>query len=368
LVTRLGDKIISDIFTSARLRITILYFLVGALILSIAGILTYNHTIDILNLYTTRLSSVITDGLTKNTQLIAPQNMHWATEEVLDQKQQNSEDISATLKDEIRMMIYTTSLWMILAILASAYILAGITLKPIERVLENKKRFISNASHELRTPLSIMKTSSESTLLDEKNVDREELISTLKSNIEEVDRMSNILQFLFTFSNFEHRTKAIAMSPVDILEITQKCIQILQTAIQKKKINIEVWNDPGTLVRGNGIALEEVFLNLLKNAIRYTPEGGYIRIVIEKKLYGIITVVIKDSGIGITPEEIPHIFEPFYKGKNIGDTSKKDSKNHVGLGLAIVKEIITTHQGTISVQSKVDEGTSIEIRLPFASN
>ncbi len=367
LVTRLGDKVISDIFTSARLRITLLYFLVGALILGIAGTLTYNHTIDILNLYTERLSSVITDSLSKNSESVEPQNISQIVEGALEQRQQNSEDISATLKDEIRRMIYSTSLWMILAILISAYVLAGITLKPIERALENKKRFIANASHELRTPLSIMKTSSESTLLDEKNVDREELISTLKSNIEEVNRMSNILQFLFAFSSFEHRTKVLAMSPIDISEITQKCIQTLQTAIQKKKINIEVWNDQGALVRGNAIALEEVLLNLLKNAIRYTPEQGHIRIVLEKKLYGIVTIVVRDSGIGIPPEEIRHIFEPFYKGKNTGDSSKKNSKSHAGLGLAIVKEIITTHRGTISIQSKLGEGTSVEIRLPSAS-
>lgn len=367
LVTRLGDKVISDIFTSARLRITLLYFLVGALILGIAGTLTYNHTIDILNLYTERLSSVITDSLSKNSESVEPQNISQIVEGALEQRQQNSEDISATLKDEIRRMIYSTSLWMILAILISAYVLAGITLKPIERALENKKRFIANASHELRTPLSIMKTSSESTLLDEKNVDREELISTLKSNIEEVNRMSNILQFLFAFSSFEHRTKVLAMSPIDISEITQKCIQTLQTAIQKKKINIEVWNDQGALVRGNAIALEEVLLNLLKNAIRYTPEQGHIRIVLEKKLYGIVTIVVRDSGIGIPPEEIRHVFEPFYKGNNAGDSSKKNSKSHAGLGLAIVKEIITTHRGTISIQSKLGEGTSVEIRLPSAS-
>lgn len=365
LAARLRDKIVSDIFTSAHLRITLLYFFTGVVILTVAGILTYNSTIRIFNQFTEDLQSAITmsAGQALRPGLSTPAAT--TTPESEFQNRQVGGTIVDTTEAEIKKMIYGNILWVLLLILLSSYVLAGITLRPIRRAMENKKRFVANISHELRTPLSVMKSSSEVALMDADGGDKEEMASALRSNLEEVDRMSSILRFLFTFSNLEHVRRELQMESVDLADIAEKSVKTLRQQIGRKNIQVEIWKDPKVFARGNEVALEEVLLNLLKNSIRHTPQGGHVRIALEKKLYGVVKMTVKDSGEGMPAKDISRAFEPFYRGEKKNE-QQAESKESAGLGLALTKEIVSLHHGNISIESKPGHGTSIEITLPAA--
>jgi signal transduction histidine kinase len=353
LVTRLRDKIVSNIFTSARLRITLLYFLVGILMFSIAGVFIYNRTLYILQIFTQGITGAIIENAT-STIGFPPILTATSTSQIV-----QSAAITQTIEEEIKTMILLTSFWMTLGMLISAYILAGITLRPIQRVMENKKRFIANVSHELRTPLSVMRTEAEATLIDEESATKDELVSVLKGSITEIDHMAKIIELLLTFSNFEHRNNTLILSPVCLSEVVEKTVQTIEPTAHTKQITIQVENQPNVYVHGSAIALQEMLLNLIKNAIHYTAPDGEIRVRLIKKPYGSVILSVEDTGTGIPEHDLPHIFEPFYRGRH-----RTQGKAHAGIGLAIVKEIVTLHRGTVIVKSRINEGTSVEIRLP----
>jgi signal transduction histidine kinase len=235
LVIRLLDKLVADVFASARLRITVLYFFTGAVILIIAGTIVYSQSIRILGEFTQGISFAVTE----NTALPPPAPPGATAGESMNlqdaaQNQRTSETLAGTLEQDIKRMIYAVAAGMSIAIFVSAYVLAGITLRPIRRVLENKKRFIGNVSHELRTPLSIMRMSSEAALLHEADVTKQELVATMRSNMDEVERMSRILKFLLTFSEFEHRAKDLPMSPVNLSRVIQNSTQLMDISLKKR--------------------------------------------------------------------------------------------------------------------------------------
>ncbi len=127
----------------------------------------------------------------------------------------------------------------------------------------------------------------------------------------------------------------------------------------RKNIHIEAFiNEPIGAINGNEITLVEAFVNIIGNAVKYTHMGGNISIsAVEKK--NNILVAIKDSGVGISPDDLPHIFEDFYVGKN-----KPESERRSGVGLAITKRIIEAHDGSIAVQSEPGKGSTFTIHLP----
>lgn len=242
-----------------------------------------------------------------------------------------------------------------------SYFLAGRTLEPINRVMDSQRRFLANASHELRTPLSVMKTDCEVALKETDHIPDEELRRILKSNIEEIDRMTGIINNLLLISHGENESARIPFMPVNLSEVVVRIRAPLEALAAEHGVSLSVSTIPSAPVMGNLIALEEIALNCAKNAIIYTPQGGTITIAIQKNKKN-VELIVRDTGIGIKRSDLPNIVDPFFKSRN---AKKFDSRGY-GLGLSIVHEIVKLHGGSIRVASAPNQGTTIRIVLPAA--
>ncbi len=234
-----------------------------------------------------------------------------------------------------------------------SYVLAGYTLKPIQRSVEAQKAFSENASHELRTPLAVMKNDAE-VLLRNPNPTKDLVHTTLHSNIEEIDRMTKMAEDLLMLARSENRTIP-AMEKIEITEVARSVAGKMYPLAEKKGVNIKISSGTPLYIEGNKAGLERVFINLLQNAVEHTSKNGSIVIeILQEKSQSVIK--ISDSGSGIAEKDLPHIFKRFYKG---------DGASGSGLGLSIVKELIDQHGGSVSIESTKGKGTSIAIRLPL---
>lgn len=237
------------------------------------------------------------------------------------------------------------------------YIIARITLAPARNALEAQKQFIGNIAHELRTPLSVIKTNTEVALL-EGNVPLS-MKSTLESTVEELDRLSEIINNLLSLSALVHPER-MEFSTVDLSGIAGDAVQKFAQLASRGGHQVTVRKSPDSLVWGNATALQQVVGNLLKNALSYTPRGGQVRLTVEPAPDGHVDLIVQDSGIGIARKDLFRIFEPFYRA----DASRVRGTGNSGLGLTIVSELVKMHNGKITMRSAVGRGTTVSVRFP----
>lgn len=223
----------------------------------------------------------------------------------------------------------------------------------VRKFEEVKRDFVRDASHELKTPLTAIKGFIET--LEEENFNKK-YIEIIKRN---VDRMINIINDLLTLSQLEDKETKIELTEFDFFEMINNVIKIFSNKIKEKGLTIEVETfGYETKIKGDPYKLEQVFINLIDNAIKYTEKGG-IKINYYLKDKSCVIEVI-DSGIGIPKEHINRIFERFY----VVDKSRSRRLGGTGLGLSIVKHIILLHGGKIEVESEVSKGSKFIITLP----
>ncbi|MEW5706945.1 MAG: ATP-binding protein [Actinomycetota bacterium] len=234
--------------------------------------------------------------------------------------------------------------------------LAGKTLQPIKESLDIQKRFIADASHELRTPLAIMKTSLEVALKDA----RGESSGLLSSNLEEVERMNRIVEDLLVLSRIDNKQEHLTFSATNVSELILKCIRKMSTYAGRRSISITQEIEPGLFILADADKLQQAILNVVKNAIDYSNDGETIAVNLKRAgTHAIITVT--DNGLGISPDDLPHVFDRFYRA------DKSRSRKHCGsgLGLSIAQWIIHEHRGDIVLQSSPGKGTTTTILLPL---
>jgi signal transduction histidine kinase len=152
----------------------------------------------------------------------------------------------------------------------------------------------------------------------------------------------------------------LEFSKVDLIEIIRETIRRMQPFIEQREITVRVMDSSPVITNGNATTLGELLVNLLKNALAYTPTGGSVTIAARQKR-GQAILSISDTGIGIPAKDIPNIFEPFYRGENA--YSERSKKRGSGIGLAIVKEIAELHGARVSVESELGKGTTFFIRF-----
>lgn len=209
------------------------------------------------------------------------------------------------------------------------------------------------------TPLSIIKTNTEIALLgDDLSA---EMKQTLASNVEELDRISEIINNLLSLSTLI-RPERIEFGPVDLGEVVTNVVAKFGPLAKTSGHQLTVRRSPETLVWGNETGLEQIAGNLLKNAISYTPRGGTITLTVSHTNDSGIEFLIQDSGVGISRKDLFRIFEPFYRA----DPSRNRAQGGSGLGLAIVSELIKLHKGRITIRSAVGRGTNVSIVFPAA--
>jgi signal transduction histidine kinase len=216
------------------------------------------------------------------------------------------------------------------------YFLAGATLDPIKEMMDKQKEFVSDASHELRTPLTSLKTEIEVALRD-KNLGLNQAKRMLKSNLEEVDKIHKLSNYLLKLNRYEKDGKA-SFSKVDLKEV-------VLTACKNFKYKFDL-SLQKAIVSGNSDSLTEMVTVLLDNAIKY---GNGKKVEVRTKKNGILEV--EDHGFGITKEDLPHIFNRFYR------SDKSRGTEGYGLGLSIAKSIADLHNAAIEVKSKPGKGS-----------
>jgi len=236
-----------------------------------------------------------------------------------------------------------------------SYLLARHTLKPIEESHEAEARFTSNASHELRTPLAVMKSELEVALRDS-SITKQELREVLESNLEEVDRLSALSQMLLKLSR--NQIDNDDFSTVNIVPIIQKITSLHKNYDRKFNMNIP---KQLRIERGNSSALSELLMIVLDNACRYSPHGSSIETYAAEKNND-ITIKISNEGPGISIDDLPHVFERFYRGDK-SHTSATDKQGY-GLGLSLAKQIVELHNGQIKIDSTPNQHTVVTITLP----
>ena len=231
----------------------------------------------------------------------------------------------------------------------------------LKRLEEVRKDFVANVSHELRTPISSIKGYAE-TLLDGK-VNNEDTVKEFLGIIyQDSNRLANLIDDLLDLSKIESGKMSIEFEPLDILPIVKRCANVLEKSAKDKALVIKL-DVPADLpkVLGDHKRLSQVFLNLLDNAIKYTPEGGAITLSASSK-ENVIQVDVSDTGIGISEKDLPRIFERFYRV----DKARSRELGGTGLGLSIVKHIVQAHAGQVWVRSTLGIGSSFSFTIPVA--
>jgi two-component system phosphate regulon sensor histidine kinase PhoR len=225
----------------------------------------------------------------------------------------------------------------------------------VKNVEQIKKDFVDNVSHELRTPLAAIKGYVE-TMEDGVGGENRHYLEIIKRN---TDRLVNIVQDLLVLSELEEKEIKLQKEDVDIRSLFENILMIFKDAAAKKGLELELETEKDIpLIKGDPFKLEQMFINLIDNAVKYT-ETGKVNIKLSRAGSGLL-VEVQDTGIGIPEKQLSRIFERFY----VVDKSRSKSVGGTGLGLSIVKHIAQLHQADISVQSAEGKGTTFSVRFP----
>jgi len=229
------------------------------------------------------------------------------------------------------------------------------TLSRLERSFLAQKRFVGDVSHELRTPLTTIQGNIDLMRLYEGGDTR-----STQAIESEVKRMSRLVDDLLLLAKADSGTLPLRFSEISL---DQLILEVYQEAVlfSKNKYIIRLGTfDTDITIEGSSDRLKQLFLNLVTNAIKYTPEGGTVTMSVEKIEDG-VKISVTDTGVGIPPEDLEHIFDRFYRV----DKARSRAAGGTGLGLSIAQWIVEAHHGTVKVESTVGEGTVFEIILPL---
>ena len=230
---------------------------------------------------------------------------------------------------------------------------------PISEAFQRQRQFVADASHELRTPLSVIQSSIEAIEMTVDLADDDFARKLVFNMKDEVKRMTHLLSDLLTLARSDSGTIELHQEFFNLTALVQKVIDSVQPLAQQKYIHlsydgIDVVNSYGDYER-----LHQLLYILLDNAIKYTPEDGQVIVKLDSNAQ-FVTICVQDSGIGISEEEQPFIFERFYRA----DKVRSRQMGSFGLGLAIAKWIVDAHHGTIHVESKLHQGSTFIVTIP----
>jgi len=217
-------------------------------------------------------------------------------------------------------------------------------------------------SHELKTPLSSIKVLSESILLQE-DVPKEMYVEFLHDINSEIDRMSAIINDLLTLVKLDQKEIPLNFAETDLNKVMEDIIKRMTPLAAAKQIQIHYSKEKDVLAEADEKKLTLAISNLIDNAVKYTPEGGSVTVVLDADHQNAF-ITVSDTGIGIPEDEINRIFERFYRV----DKTRDRETGGTGLGLSITYATVMMHNGSIKVNSKEEEGTSIQMRIPLRQN
>jgi signal transduction histidine kinase len=328
--TRLRNRWESDPFLKARIRTALLYFLSGAVVLVVMDFFVDSEIRQAMYAIT-----VDETGTPLHTDALA----------------------------SIQTLLWTSRVTKLVIYAIVIYFITGYTLRYLKRSAEIQRRFVALASHELRTPLTVMKNALEVTLRRKESLSRDRAIEILEKNLSETNRLSDTVQFLMDYSDVKNKRHAMRFTKINLAEIVEGVGDEYRDAARGAGIEYTMKIDSPLYLYGNAIALRILTTNIIKNAIKYTPKGGAVAVLLAKEDDAIV-LTVRDTGIGIRKEELSDIFEPFYRSGHL----EQHTGSGMGLGLSMVRDVAVLHGAKITVESTPEEGTNISIFFaPYAS-
>ena len=229
----------------------------------------------------------------------------------------------------------------------------------LREAFEQNRRFLADASHELRTPLAALRGEMESVV--EQTLDLPELSDRVGSALEEVDRLTKIVDALFAISRLDAGEAQQEWARFDLALLAVSTAEQMSLLAEDKGLIVDCKVEDAVSVEGDRARIKQVVVNLLDNAIKYTPHGGSINLNVYAR-DGKAVIEVSDTGIGIPAAALPHIFERFFRV----DEARSRDAGGAGLGLAIIKSICAAHGGQVHVESTEGKGSRFKVELPLA--
>ncbi len=239
-----------------------------------------------------------------------------------------------------------------------SYFLAGRTLSPIQKMTEDQKRFVSDASHELKTPITALKALFEVSLRNP-NLKLSEAKQALQDGISQTNQLKTLTDSLLEL-NHTNNGDSLDFKLNSIKDLMSESVKIIKPQSDTKKIKIITHFIPEKLLSDHQ-KIQELFIILLDNAVKYSPESSSIKFLAKTNKKHLIFKII-DQGIGISPKDLTHIFDRFYRADN---ARTKNGAFGYGLGLSIAQKIVDQHHGKITVNSNLNQGTEFIVSLPL---
>jgi signal transduction histidine kinase len=337
-------------FHSARIKLTAWYLLILIFISVSFSFIIYTGISNELDRFSENQRLRIERRLVDANYFLQPPGMRFVDPDLIEESKHHL---------VVVLLFINSGIFFVVGILS--YFLAGKTLKPIQDMIDEQNRFISDASHELRTPLTALKSSFEVDLRD-KNLTVETARKTMKASIEDVNNLQYLSDSLLQLSQYEKPEIYTHFEKVSLKQIINESIKKVSPLAKNK--NIDIKNDSVNVnLNGNKYALIDLFVTLLDNAVKYSNERTTV-VVSAKKADKSVIVVVKDQGIGIAKKDIPKLFNRFYRSD--AARSKREVSGY-GLGLSIAKKIIDQHKGSIEIKSELKKGTNIIVKFPIFS-
>ena len=237
-------------------------------------------------------------------------------------------------------------------------------LERLERSFAEQREFVGNAAHELKTPVAVLKSTLQSLL--QRPREAEEYRLGLERSLEDLERLEGLLHGMLRLARAEQSERGALgrdLEAVDLATTCEEAIARIRRLADARHAQVHLVTNGRVLLRADPEDLQLVWVNLLENAVRYSPEGGAVEVVITRIGSGRARVEFADHGPGIPPADLPHIFERFYRG----DPSRTRATGGFGLGLAIAKALVEAYGGTIAADSRAGDGTRMTVELPVMS-
>ena len=226
------------------------------------------------------------------------------------------------------------------------------------------RRFTADASHELKTPLTVLRADVERAMHPSTN--RAERMIALEESLQETARMSDLVDSLLTLARADEGRFDIYRQPVELEPLVREVYETAVILGEDAGLSLALRTLENAVVMGDRTRLRQLLLNLVTNAIKYTPRGGSVELaVVRRPAEEEVAITVRDTGIGISTSDLPHVFDRFWRADRA--RSRASERGGFGLGLAISQWIVQAHGGTITVQSRLGRGTVFSVALPIAS-
>jgi two-component system, OmpR family, sensor kinase len=230
----------------------------------------------------------------------------------------------------------------------------------LEAAFTEMRQFTADASHELQTPLTILRGEIEIALRSTRSP--QEYVEVMRSALEEIERISLLVEGLLLLARSDAGVLKMDFKPLDLMTLLEDALSQLSPMARAKSISLTLGELEPVEVRGDAVHLRRLLINLVDNAIKYTPSGGTVKVSIDRQDEW-VKLAVDDTGIGIPPEERQKVFQRFYRSPE----ARSGSQGGSGLGLAIVKSIVEAHGGRVELEGEPGKGSSFAVLLPLRS-